>query len=90
MPEDNGDPLNPCSAAYDSALDNMTPDSPFIGLLCPHCETEDSMSVDLDDFTFRCRECEEEVSHEAIVQIVTGWARVLKWIGMARTIAERR
>jgi hypothetical protein len=60
--------------------------SPFEALVCPRCLNEGGIDLRLNDLdTITCHECGEEYSLDLVRDMVTGWARVLKWVDAAPT-----
>jgi uncharacterized protein (DUF983 family) len=60
--------------------------SPFEALVCPRCLNGGGIDLRLNDLdTITCHECGEEYSLDLVRDMVTGWARVLKWVDAAPT-----
>jgi uncharacterized protein (DUF983 family) len=60
--------------------------SPFEALVCPRCLNGGGIDLRLNDLdTVTCHECGEEYSLDLVRDMVTGWARVLKWVDAAPT-----
>lgn len=49
--------------------------------ICPMCQEENTLALNLDDCaTLRCRDCEEEVTVSDLRKRVEQYGRILAWI----------
>jgi uncharacterized protein (DUF983 family) len=56
-------------------------------VLCPHCGSEDAISVRAEDVSLFCRECGEDVTPAQVRHQVGEWTRLLAWVESAPEVA---
>jgi hypothetical protein len=57
-----------------------------LGICCPGCGEDGSLSVDVADLALSCRSCEWERSYADFVADLAGWTRLAAWLDAAPAV----